>query len=97
MNILYLILAVSIISGCASSGVSIPTISHEEAAAFEKSSYVPTSKDDTSETIYNQPVNKNEGCKLPITAEQLQRRNFKQYWDGECKNGYASLLSHSFK
>ena len=89
MKILYLILAVSIISGCASSGGRIPAISHEEAAAFEKSSYVPTSKNDTSETIYNQPVNKKEGCKLPITAEQLQRRNFKQYWDGECKDGYA--------
>jgi len=89
MKILYIILAVSIISGCASSGARIPTISHEEAAAFEKSSYVPTSTDNTSETIYNQPDNKKEGCQLPITAEQLQRRNFKQYWDGECKNGYA--------
>jgi len=89
MNILYLILAVSIISGCASSGVRIPTISHEEAAAFEKSSYVPKSKDDTSGMIYNQPVNKKEGCKLPTSNNQLQRRNFKQYWDGECKDGYA--------
>lgn len=89
MKILYIILAVSIISGCASSGARIPTISHEEAAAFEKSNYVVTSTTNTSETIYNQPVNKKEDCKLPITPNQLQRRNFKEYWDGDCKNGYA--------
>ena len=89
MNILYLILAVSIISGCASSGVSIPTITHEEAAAFEKSSYMPSSTAGTSNMLYNQPVNKKEDCKLPTSPDQLQRRNFKQYWDGDCKNGYA--------
>jgi len=83
------LLVVSILSGCASTGPSLPTISYEEAAVFEKSSYVPASRANAPEVIYNQPVNKKEDCKLPTTTNQLQRRNFKQYWDGGCRNGYA--------
>ncbi len=39
--------------------------------------------------IYVQPLNKSEPCELPSSEEQLQRRNFRAYWDGQCKNGYA--------
>lgn len=95
MNIYYLLLtivAVSIISGCASPGNQFPKISHEEAASFEKSlmyKHVAPSPRTASEKLYVQPINKNEKCKLPTTSDQLQRRNFKAYWDGDCKNGYA--------
>jgi hypothetical protein len=42
-----------------------------------------------SEKIYVQPMNKKEQCKLPSTPDLLARKNFRTYWDGECKNGYA--------
>ena len=86
------LLAFSILSGCASTGTSLPTISHEEAAAFEKSlvdNYVAPSANDFPKPLYNQPVNKKVACKLPTSEDQIQRRNFRQFWDGECKNGYA--------
>ncbi len=86
------LLAFSILSGCASTGSSLPTISHEEAAAFEKSlvdNYVAPSVNDFPKPLYNQPLNKKVACKLPTSEDQIQRRNFKQFWDGECKNGYA--------
>lgn len=41
------------------------------------------------ENLYIQPVNKTEPCKLPTSKDQLERRNFRAYWDGDCKNGYA--------
>ncbi len=41
------------------------------------------------EKLYTQPVNKTEPCKLPTSKEQLERRNFRSYWDGDCKDGYA--------
>ena len=95
MNISHLlltILAVSIISGCASSGTQYPKISHEDAASFEKlllDKYVARSQKVAPEKLYVQPTNKKEKCKLPTSSDQLQRRNFKAYWDGDCKNGYA--------
>ena len=42
-----------------------------------------------SEKLYTQPVNKTEPCKLPTSKDQLERKNFRAYWDGDCKNGYA--------
>ena len=41
------------------------------------------------EKLYTQPVNKTELCKLPTSKEQLERKNFRAYWDGDCKDGYA--------
>lgn len=41
------------------------------------------------EKLYTQPVNKTEPCKLPTDKSQLERNNFRAYWDGTCKNGYA--------
>jgi len=91
-HLLLTLLAISIISGCVSSGNQIPKISHEEAASFERSlmdKHIISSPMVTSESLYIQPINKKEKCKLPTTSDQLQRRNFKTYWDGDCKNGYA--------
>jgi len=94
-SLLLTIFAVSIISGCASTGTQYPKISHEEAESFEKSlldKHVASSPRTASEKLYVQPINKNEKCKLPTSSDQLQRRNFKAYWDGDCKNGYAHGL-----
>ncbi len=41
------------------------------------------------EKLYTQPVNKTEPCKLPTSKDQLERKNFRAYWDGDCKDGYA--------
>ena len=41
------------------------------------------------ERLFVQPVNKSEPCKLPTTKDQLERSNFKAFWDGQCKNGHA--------
>ncbi len=39
--------------------------------------------------LYIQPVNKSEPCKLPSSQDQLNRNNFRGFWDGQCKNGFA--------
>ena len=41
------------------------------------------------EKLYTQPINKTEPCKLPTSKDQLERKNFRAYWDGDCKDGYA--------
>lgn len=41
------------------------------------------------ERLYTQPVNKTEPCKVPTNKKQLERKNFRAYWDGDCKGGYA--------
>jgi hypothetical protein len=68
-------------------------ISHEEASVFERSllarrAGVPT----MPAMLYTQPVNKAEPCRLPTSRDQLDRPNFRAFWDGECKNGFATGL-----
>ena len=60
--------------------------------AFEKqfiasAQSLPASQE--PEKVYVQPANKKEACKLLSTKDQLDRNNFRAYWDGACKNGYA--------
>lgn len=65
-------------------------INYDEASAFERSlkaNEVPPLQ--KAEQMYTQPVNKKVPCKLPTTKDQVERRNFRAYWDGQCKNGYA--------
>jgi hypothetical protein len=88
--------AIAMLTGC----VTIPSqkapqpreISYEEASAFERSllarGSVPV-PDRNGPLHYIQPANKKEACKLPTTQDQLDRQNFRAYWDGECKNGFA--------
>lgn len=68
-------------------------VSMAEATASYNQITTDTSTQPTSppqlEKIYTQPVNKTEPCKLPTSKEQLERRNFRAYWDGDCKDGYA--------
>lgn len=87
--------ALAVLTGCANSAnpSSLPSLTYEEASAFERSLLarepVAPQKHDN---LYTQPVNKKEACKLPSSQDQLNRPNFRAYWDGECKNGYASGL-----
>lgn len=65
-------------------------ISYDEAAAFERSLLArKTVTPKRPEPLFVQPVNKSEDCKLPTTQDQLDRTNFRAFWDGECKDGFA--------
>lgn len=84
----------ALLTGCASSVQNIPkarAISNDEASAFERDlQAIPSQVSMEPEPpIYIQPVNKKEPCKLPTTQDQLNRNNFRAYWDGQCKGGYA--------
>ena len=85
---------VGLASGCASTtqyGPKTRAIDYEEASAFERSlqASVPSNPQRPETHLYTQPVNKKEPCKLPTTQDQLERGNFRAYWDGQCKDGYA--------
>lgn len=69
------------------------SISYKDASAFELSLLAHESAAPKApENLYIQPVNKVEVCRLPTTQDQLNRPNMRAYWDGECKNGFASGL-----
>ena len=81
---------VALASGCASSGQHSRSISYDEASVFEKSLQAQEAPSpQMPEILYTQPVNKKVPCKLPTSKEQLARSNFRAYWDGQCKDGYA--------
>ncbi|HEX9171873.1 MAG TPA: hypothetical protein VF861_04360 [Telluria sp.] len=66
------------------------TITYDEAAVFERALLTrPLLPPKVPELVYTQPVNKKEPCKLPTSNDQLERNNFRAYWDGQCKQGYA--------
>lgn len=65
-------------------------MSFKEATAFEAALLSrPAATPRQPERLFVQPVNKTESCKLPTTSEQITRSNFRAYWDGDCRNGYA--------
>ena len=77
-------------TSCATTGGGVRTMSYEEAAAFENSLLARGRQPiKPLEDIFTQPVNKTEPCKLHTTQDQLERKNFRAYWDGDCKNGFA--------
>ena len=83
-----------LMAGCATTGQQAPTaraLNYEEATAFERGlkSSVPAELSRQRPTHFVQPANKKENCKLPTTQDQIDRRNFRAYWDGQCKDGYA--------
>ncbi len=87
-------LLVAITAACANTaqyGAKTRAIDFAEASAFERTltaTAVPAPQQSIPE-LFTQPLNKKESCKLPTTQNQLERRNFRAYWDGQCKNGYA--------
>lgn len=88
--------AFALLTGCATPGqyASKPNpISYDEASAFENSLLARgLASPKIPSNIYTQPVNKKKPCMLPTSQDQLDRPNFRAYWDGGCKNGFASGL-----
>ncbi|PXF63194.1 hypothetical protein [Kangiella spongicola] len=79
-------LIITMLSGC----TTTPSIPPDEALSFiQAQERLKTNHQKKQLPLYTQPVNKLIPCKLPTTQEQLNRRNFRSYWDGQCKNGYA--------
>lgn len=65
-------------------------LTYEEASAFERALLgVESTTPEAPAILYTQPVNKKEPCKLPTSQDQISRPNFRAYWDGECKDGFA--------
>ena len=70
----------------------LPKVSTREAMRFENDiiAAAPQPVDmPRSEKVYVQAANHTEPCKLPTSEDQLDRRNFRAYWDGQCRDGYA--------
>lgn len=86
-----LFILVILLMGCATTTTSqLRKVSKEEAFSFiqalERESTSPSQE---STPLYTQPVNKSEPCKLLTNQDQLDRNNFRAYWDGQCKEGFA--------
>ena len=83
--------AVTLLTGCGTTGPRLPKLTYDEAAAFERTLQARELKpiQPPEGRLYTQPLNKKEPCKLGTTQDQLNRSNFRAYWDGQCKNGYA--------
>jgi F0F1-type ATP synthase membrane subunit b/b' len=77
--------------GCATTTTSqLRKVSQEEAFSFVQAlESESTSPSQESTPLYTQPVNKSEPCKLGTSQDQLDRNNFRAYWDGQCKDGFA--------
>lgn len=100
-----LIGSVSLHSGCASAPNIPPPrmvpleqpirmLTLEQAMSYERALQakhveVPSLLAALPDKLYTQPINKSEPCKLPTSKAQLERKNFRAFWDGDCKNGYA--------
>lgn len=87
------IIATALLASCGttSQNTSQPRkINPDEAFSFIRSqTNQNTTPPQKPELLYIQPVNKSEPCKLQSTQDQLDRDNFRSFWDGKCKNGFA--------
>lgn len=84
---LFIIVLLSV--ACATTSNQFRSVNYSEAMAFELSLGSVPAMPSRPEKLYIQPLNKNEPCKLPTSKVQLERKNIRAYWDGQCKNGYA--------
>ncbi|MCG7643710.1 hypothetical protein MHM99_19685 [Alteromonas sp. MmMcT2-2] len=100
-----LLICFILISGC-SSRPKLPLISDEEAFKYEKeylAEYEQLKSDfsDQSEIKWVQPANKKTPCKVYVGVSKGDDRtldpDYKVYWDGDCKNGYANGLGREFE
>ena len=74
------------------SEVGAKAMSMQEAMAFENKHRVtnpPYAPVALEPEVYAQALNKKEACLVPMTKELKAEPNFKSYWDGQCKDGYA--------
>jgi len=89
-TVFYLLFAAALVSGCAANSGQDRLVSYAETMAFHElhsAQVVPEQREATP--LYTQPVNKTEPCKIVTTQSQLERNNFRSYWDGQCRDGYA--------
>lgn len=97
----YILSLICFLSACATNGVGTLFLTQEEAtfqkeamrsefpylvAKFKESSELERQYFLINDKYYNQPLNKKVSCKLPLSTD-LGGGN--QYWDGNCKEGYA--------
>jgi hypothetical protein len=68
--------------------VSVEEAFSDIRALEEEAKQIPQSPPEWN-PLYTQAVNKSVPCKLPTSQNQLDRKNFRAYWDGECKDGFA--------
>lgn len=90
-----LIISAILLTSCATTTTTSQyrKISPDEAFSFERAQAKGNSAlPQESKPLYVQPVNKTEPCKLPTSQDQLDRNNFRAYWDGQCKAGFAHGL-----
>lgn len=99
------IIVFALLSGCASTP-RIPAIDENEAFKYErqylveyenlKANYI-----DQSAVKWVQAANKKTPCKVYVGISKTEDRtldeNYKIYWDGGCKNGYANGLGREFE
>lgn len=84
---LSLIAVAAFLTGC---GTTLKKVSLNEAFSYEHSLAARGNPIlEEPQELYVQPVNKKEPCKLLTSQDQLDRNNFRAYWDGQCKNGFA--------
>jgi hypothetical protein len=92
-RISFLIIAALSLAACSTTDPSAPQLRNillDEALSFERSlASRGTSAPKEPQHLYTQPVNKTEPCKVLTSKEQLDRRNFRAYWDGQCRDGFA--------
>lgn len=87
------IVTTSLLLGCGAASQTtsqLRKVTTEEAFSFirARTSQKPILSQE-SKPLYVQPLNKSEPCKLPTNQNQLDRNNFRAYWDGQCKGGFA--------
>jgi hypothetical protein len=113
VRFLFGLLVVFMFAGCTSqiSSLSIfdnSKINDEESMKYEKkylSDFEKIKKESTSKKdIFNkwiQAFNKKEDCKIYVgynpNDDRTQKIDYKIYWDGECKDGYAYGLGREFE
>lgn len=90
-HFLILIVLPALLAGCATPTTSqFRKITPDEAFSFVKErANGNTELPQDFDHLYVQPANKTEPCKLPTSQEQIDRGNFRAYWDGQCKGGFA--------
>ena len=103
--VLVIVIAITITSGCATYP-PIPTLNENEAFKYERKylaeyEQLKNKGYDQSVVKWIQPTNKKIPCKVYVGISKTEDRtldeNYKIYWDGDCKNGYANGLGREFE
>ncbi|MDR3346617.1 MAG: hypothetical protein LBS73_05535 [Campylobacteraceae bacterium] len=92
-------------AGCVDTRPLLPQINETEAFSYEKiyEQEYEEIKNSFPKTVVKwiQPANKKEACKIYVGFfegyDRTLKDDFKVYWDGECKGGYADGLGREFE